>query len=247
MGKRLLDDQHLKSFYSSVCLQISYWKVLMPTCLPVILLIYTLMKYEELSNFINTIRKNAPPQTPIFLVGTKSDSYPRNPRQVETQELDAFAKANGCIFLGETSAKESTGVEEVFTNLAQNFSAAFHEESKSAAQATYKNLKQDLDKYTSAGNTFVAYLKLIFSFGQFRLGVEKINLANKLKEELAKPAVKQKSVIESYQKKNEELVFNEINHSLFFSKNYFNANPQTKALSLEEGKLGEILKRASSS
>jgi Ras family len=197
--------------------------------------------YEELSNFINTIRTGGRyPQLPIFLVGTKSDlSYDR---QVKTQKLEAFAKANNCIFLGETSAK-GLAVEEVFTSLAQNFSERFRKEELREEEALKKNLKQNLDEYTSVGNTLVAYLKLIFSFGQFRLGVEKINLANTLKAQLAGSEVKK--VIDEYRDKNKKLVESEIKHSWFFSKNYLNTNKINEII-LEEGKLGEILKQGSS-
>lgn len=68
--------------------------------------------FEEIKNFwIDEVKENAPEGLLIFIVGNKSDYYEYE--EVPKKEAEDFAKSIKSEFK-ETSAKEGTGVEELF-------------------------------------------------------------------------------------------------------------------------------------
>lgn len=107
-------------------------------------------------------------------------------------------------------------------------------------QAT--NLQKQLDDYTSFGNKASAWAKYIFSFSLFSLGVQKQELAETMKAELANGKTPD---AQKYLHFNKNLVRNEYHSSCFFSSNYGNVDKKTDSLSLNEGEFGEILKNIS--
>ncbi|CAD7685708.1 unnamed protein product [Nyctereutes procyonoides] len=98
------------------------------------LLVYDIAKhltYENVERWLKELRDHADSNIVIMLVGNKSDL--RHLRAVPTDEARAFAEKNNLSFI-ETSALDSTNVEEAFKNIltggwaarvAQWFSAAF--------------------------------------------------------------------------------------------------------------------------
>jgi len=70
--------------------------------------------FLKVRHWLSEIRKNAPEGTRVLLVGNKSDLQSK--RMVDAKEAQSFAEKSGLKYM-ETSAKEGTNVEEVFTTL----------------------------------------------------------------------------------------------------------------------------------
>lgn len=81
------------------------------------LLVYDIAKhltYENVERWLKELRDHADSNIVIMLVGNKSDL--RHLRAVPTDEARAFAEKNNLSFI-ETSALDSTNVEEAFKNI----------------------------------------------------------------------------------------------------------------------------------
>uniref|UniRef100_A0A8C4ECJ0 small monomeric GTPase n=1 Tax=Dicentrarchus labrax TaxID=13489 RepID=A0A8C4ECJ0_DICLA len=81
------------------------------------LLVYDIAKhltYENVERWLKELRDHADNNIVIMLVGNKSDL--RHLRAVPTDEARAFAEKNNLSFI-ETSALDSTNVEEAFKNI----------------------------------------------------------------------------------------------------------------------------------
>jgi small GTP-binding protein len=81
------------------------------------LLVYDIAKhltYENVERWLKELRDHADSNIVIMLVGNKSDL--RHLRAVPTEEAKAYAERNGLSFI-ETSALDSTNVEQAFTNI----------------------------------------------------------------------------------------------------------------------------------
>ena len=71
--------------------------------------------YDNLKEWMKTIKDNASEFVEIMLVGNKIDL----PKQVSSDEGKAYAKENTVNFV-ETSAKTGTGVEKLFDSIVKN-------------------------------------------------------------------------------------------------------------------------------
>ena len=81
------------------------------------LLVYDISKqvtFENVERWLNELRDHADSNIVIMLVGNKSDL--RHLRAVSTEEAAQFAEKHSLSFI-ETSALESTNVEEAFKNI----------------------------------------------------------------------------------------------------------------------------------
>lgn len=81
------------------------------------LLVYDISKhitFENVERWLKELRDHAEPNIVVMLVGNKSDL--RHRRTVPTEEAMAFAENNSLAFI-ETSALDSTGVEEAFRQI----------------------------------------------------------------------------------------------------------------------------------
>lgn len=81
------------------------------------LLVYDISKhitFENVERWLKELRDHAEPNIVVMLVGNKSDL--RHRRTVPTEEAMAFAENNNLAFI-ETSALDSTGVEESFRQI----------------------------------------------------------------------------------------------------------------------------------
>mmetsp|Transcript_56585 Transcript_56585/g.99442 ORF Transcript_56585/g.99442 Transcript_56585/m.99442 type:complete len:217 (-) Transcript_56585:255-905(-) len=81
------------------------------------LLVYDISKqvtFENVERWLKELRDHAEPNIVIMLVGNKSDL--RHKRAVSTETAMAFAESNNLAFI-ETSALDSTGVEEAFRQI----------------------------------------------------------------------------------------------------------------------------------
>jgi uncharacterized protein YegL len=106
------------------------------------------------------------------------------------------------------------------------------------------SIKQQLEDYASIKNIFCAYVKYLFSLGQFSLGVQKLDLVANLQRELANNNnPKHEEIFGSYKRQHEKLVTKEYNSSWFFGKRYASKNDK-KELIINKGKLGDILDAA---
>jgi Ras-related protein Rab-2A len=82
------------------------------------LLVYDITRrdtFQHLSRWLEEAKQHAQPNMVILLIGNKNDLEDR--RAVSTEEGQAFADANGLLFL-ETSAKTAYNVEESFLRTA---------------------------------------------------------------------------------------------------------------------------------
>ena len=70
--------------------------------------------YENVERWLKELRDHADQNIVIMLVGNKSDL--RHLRAVPTDEATAYAERNSLSFI-ETSALDSTNVEQAFTNI----------------------------------------------------------------------------------------------------------------------------------
>ena len=83
------------------------------------LLVYDITRrdtFQHLSRWLEEAQQHAQPHMVILLIGNKADLEHR--RAVTTAEGQAFADANGLLFL-ETSAKTAFNVEQAFLNTAE--------------------------------------------------------------------------------------------------------------------------------
>ena len=71
--------------------------------------------YDNLKEWIKTIKENARESVEITIVGNKIDL----PKQVSSDDGKAYAKLNNVNFV-ETSAKNGTGVEKLFDSIVNN-------------------------------------------------------------------------------------------------------------------------------
>mmetsp|Transcript_9071 Transcript_9071/g.25853 ORF Transcript_9071/g.25853 Transcript_9071/m.25853 type:complete len:216 (+) Transcript_9071:190-837(+) len=81
------------------------------------LLVYDISRhatFENAERWLKELRDHADDNIVIMLVGNKSDL--RHLREVSTEEAMAFAESNGIAFC-ETSALDSSGVEDAFQNI----------------------------------------------------------------------------------------------------------------------------------
>jgi small GTP-binding protein len=81
------------------------------------LLVYDISKhvtFENVERWLKELRDHAEPNIIVMLVGNKSDL--RHKRAVPTSEAVAFASEHGLAFI-ETSALDSTGVDEAFRQI----------------------------------------------------------------------------------------------------------------------------------
>jgi len=81
------------------------------------LLVYDISKhvtFENVERWLKELRDHAEQNIVIMLVGNKSDL--RHKRAVTTEDAMAFAEANNLAFI-ETSALDSTGVDEAFRQI----------------------------------------------------------------------------------------------------------------------------------
>ena len=84
------------------------------------MLVYDIAKhatYENVERWLKELRDHADHNIVIMLVGNKSDL--RHLRAVPTEEARGFAEKNGLSFI-ETSALDSTNVEQAFQTIAKN-------------------------------------------------------------------------------------------------------------------------------
>jgi Ras-related protein Rab-2A len=87
------------------------------------LLVYDITRrdtFQHLSKWLEEAKSHAQPTMVILLIGNKSDLEHR--RAVSTEEGQAFANANGLLFL-ETSAKTAYNVETAFLKTAEEIHA----------------------------------------------------------------------------------------------------------------------------
>ena len=84
-----------------------------------IILVYDVTQsetYTQINNWIEDIQKNKLYRTKVFLVGNKIDDGEK--RVIQKEKAEAFAKEQGFDYF-ETSAKIGTGIEEMFTKVAE--------------------------------------------------------------------------------------------------------------------------------
>ena len=84
-----------------------------------IILVYDVTQtetYTQINNWIEDIQKNKLPRTKVFLVGNKIDDEEK--RVIQKEKAEAFSKEQGFDYF-ETSAKVGTGIEEMFTKVAE--------------------------------------------------------------------------------------------------------------------------------
>lgn len=74
--------------------------------------------YENISRWLKELRDHSDPNIVIMLIGNKSDL--RHLRAVPTDEAAAFAEENKLNFI-ETSALDSTNVEDAFMKILEGF------------------------------------------------------------------------------------------------------------------------------
>lgn len=87
------------------------------------LLVYDITRrdtFQHLNTWLQEAKQHAHPNMVILLIGNKSDLEHR--RAVTTEEGQAFADANGLLFL-ETSAKTAFNVEQAFLQTAEKIHA----------------------------------------------------------------------------------------------------------------------------
>ncbi|KAI6230991.1 hypothetical protein M3Y95_00334400 [Aphelenchoides besseyi] len=95
------------------------------------LLVYDMTKhvsYENVKRWLQELRDYADQNVAVMLVGNKADL--RYLRAVPTEEAAAFAKNNQLSFI-ETSALDSTNVEEAFTRIITEIYRSVQQEEKS--------------------------------------------------------------------------------------------------------------------
>jgi Ras-related protein Rab-11A len=81
------------------------------------LLVYDITKASTFANterWLKELKEHADSEIVIMLVGNKSDL--KHIRAINTNEASAFSEQNGLFFL-ETSALDSTNVENAFTRI----------------------------------------------------------------------------------------------------------------------------------
>ncbi len=84
-----------------------------------ILLVYDITNsdsYYNCSKWLNELRSNTDPNTPVILIGNKNDMI--HQRNVSIEDAAKFAKENGLMFL-ETSALDGNNIEEAFVVLSK--------------------------------------------------------------------------------------------------------------------------------
>ena len=72
------------------------------------------VSFDNLENWINTLKQNSSPNVLKFIVGNKCDL--EDERQVQKEEGEKFKKDNNYNFFIETSAKDDKFVSELFEN-----------------------------------------------------------------------------------------------------------------------------------
>eukprot|EP00727_Mastigamoeba_balamuthi_P007132 m51a1_g3039 putative ras-related protein rab-11a (244) ;mRNA; f:928271-931637 len=101
------------------------------------LLVYSITSKESFKSikaWLVELRRNAPTNIVVMLVGNKSDL--RNLREVSTEDARAFSEKNGLTFI-ETSALDSTNVQGAFDEIISAiYSRANQSTSASKADAT---------------------------------------------------------------------------------------------------------------
>lgn len=70
--------------------------------------------FDKVAYWLEQLRKNAPRDIVIFIVGNKIDK--ENERKISKDQLMSFCKQQK-VFYEETSAKEDLGVAQMFRNL----------------------------------------------------------------------------------------------------------------------------------
>ena len=88
------------------------------------LLVYDITSKESFKNltfWLGELKKHADPNIKIALVGNKVDILFTDPgrREVLKEEATAFAKANGLIFLDESSALADVNIKNVIETLVE--------------------------------------------------------------------------------------------------------------------------------
>lgn len=74
------------------------------------------LTFDHITTWLSDLRTHADPNIAVVLVGNKADLV--DSRQVSTQEAEAWADANGVIFV-EASAKTGDNVESAFEKVAK--------------------------------------------------------------------------------------------------------------------------------
>ncbi|EGR31367.1 hypothetical protein IMG5_111720 [Ichthyophthirius multifiliis] len=75
--------------------------------------------FDNLQKWLNELKENADPNIVIMLVGNKCDLNEN--RAVKTEDASAFAERNQLAYI-ETSALDSTNVDEAFQRVTRDFS-----------------------------------------------------------------------------------------------------------------------------
>ncbi|XP_063902019.1 ras-related protein rab-11.1-like [Zophobas morio] len=91
--------------------------------------------FDHIQRWVKELREHLNPNTVVMLVGNKSDL--RHLREVSKDTAEAFAEMNKFLFI-ETSALDSTNVEEAFTYL-------LNEVYKVASQRHLSNTEEELN------------------------------------------------------------------------------------------------------
>ncbi|OHT07535.1 small GTP-binding protein [Tritrichomonas foetus] len=76
-----------------------------------------LQTFSSLDTFLSLLQQKAPENCAIVVVGNKSDMD--IDREVSIPRAEAYSQKIGALFYMETSAKNGTGVEELFTRVAE--------------------------------------------------------------------------------------------------------------------------------
>jgi small GTP-binding protein len=86
--------------------------------------ITNLESFHNVNNWLENVQRLCPEQTPIFLVGTKSDLKLR--RKISHEMIEAYAEKNNLSYI-ETSSKTNENVEKCFVDFTRILMAHIHQ------------------------------------------------------------------------------------------------------------------------
>jgi len=99
--------------------------------------------FRNVNNWFEEVKRHCSKETPIFLIGTKSDLKTR--RMVSHEMIEAYAEKNQLLFL-ETSSKTNENVEKCFTDFTRTLvQHTNHIEMSPKDDQIHLNIKRNTD------------------------------------------------------------------------------------------------------